>query len=476
MALMADHVEEADRRYDATLAGAVGVILDEDESLLETSSYFSQRLSPEAFIDHLVDMVRLADGGDSGKINAPLLGRGLLVSDTTARAILDRHPLIPRVQAVRAALELSNGKSNAPLVGIIRVFAGVHPTTMKVRGVHRSKPTSRTGRQLHLEFAVVTEAGRVVLVNTERYAVADATWEEMRAAGKEAVEAARAEGIADAGLLRERWDGATVGFQRRTWDERAMWPIPQTVAEHVGALVEGATRAAALVGAPDLSRCLPVVGGQLVASTKAGMLPAEPVASLVSHDVGAVDQLMQLGVMPVLDLNGLDGVDLRAMNEVPFTVKLARADGEVAPHRGPELLAQISDPSRATPVERDRLGVRSPFALAVSYVDGEVDLPGGPCAVRVYYRAGYRVPHSVYLVPMVPGDIDTHIEAVRAIVFDSTSLHGATDGLMGRIRESCERKGAFDPGGERASPTECLATIARLAADRELHRSFAASY
>jgi hypothetical protein len=68
---------------------------------------------------------------------------------------------------------------------------------------------------------------------------------------------------------------------------------------------------------------------------------------------------------------------------------------------------------------------------------------------------------------MVPGDIGTHCRALSAIVADSTRLHTGPQAPIAVLREICERKGAFDPGGEGAIPAEELATITRLAADRE---------
>lgn len=464
--------ETPDNRFDEQLAEAVYVVLNDGPELLEPPPNSSLRLTRETFIEHLTRMVGQVDAHDNRKLPVPPLAEWCAIKPPTARAILGRHPLIPRVQPVRAALELRANQPDRALTVVIKVFAGIHDTTMVRRGVHRPKPSSKAGRQMHLALVAITGAGRAILVNTERFAVGDVTWDSMRAAGIDAVAASRSEGIVDAGLLRERWANAIAGYQLGNWGEHTTGRPPQTVAEHVGALVGEAIRGAILVGAADLYEQVPVLGGQLITATKTGMLPDEPIASMVSYDLAAVEQLCNLGLMPALNLDAVETTGWQPRSEIPFTVKLARADGEAAPHGGPELLALISDPNRATPVPREQLGLRS-LMLAVNDVDGEIDLPSGPCAVRIFYRAGL-VPHALYLVPMVPGDAKTHERAIKAIVLESTHLHTGPAALMTAVRDTCERKGAFDPGGERAAPTESLTTIAQLAADRELHRRSAA--
>src|ERR1700733_8560638 len=156
-----------DRRYDAWLAEAVEVLLDEDPHLLDPPDGFSDRLARDKFIEYLTQLVRETDARDNRKLNAPVLARWVGCADSTIRGILGRHPLIPRVQAVRAALELQHLGSDSAMTGVIKVFAGTHKTTSSVRGVHRPSPTSREGRQMHLEFVVITAGGRAILVSTE---------------------------------------------------------------------------------------------------------------------------------------------------------------------------------------------------------------------------------------------------------------------------------------------------------------------
>jgi hypothetical protein len=71
---------------------------------------------------------------------------------------------------------------------------------------------------------------------------------------------------------------------------------------------------------------------------------------------------------------------------------------------------------------------------------------------------------------MQPDDGEAHRRALDALVADSTSLYRPQTGAMSIVAKVCAAKGAYDPGGEKAWPTESLATLSRLAADRELHR------
>ena len=460
-----------DERYDSSIERAIELLVDANADLLAEPHDSSFRLKRVTFASHITNLVRETDRRDHRKLPLEQLAKWCGIQSTPMRGLMGRHPLVPRIQPVRAALELQDARSGVPRAGIIKVFGGTRNTTILGRGIHRSE-NATTGRQLHLEFVVITDEGRSILVNTERYAFGDVTWDAARAAATAAIGKARAEGITSSALLGERWRHAIATHQRETWGEHATGRSPETVAEHIRALLGAALEAAELVGVPDLYSDLPIVGGQLVAATKAGMLPSPPLTSLISHDIASIEQLIEFGVLPVLDLNAVDGTALRGMDEVPFTIKLPRADGEAAPHKGHELLALLSDPQRATPVPREELDVRDSLGIAVTYVDGEIDLVSGPRSVRVYYRASRTVPHSLYLVPMVPGDIDTHRTALAAIVLDSTSLHMGPQAPIAILRDTCERKGAFDPGGEGAIPAEGLATIARLAADRELHRKF----
>ena len=131
-----------------------------------------------------------------------------------------------------------------------------------------------------------------------------------------------------------------------------------------------------------------------------------------------------------------------------------------------------SDAHRAEQVPREELGLAPAAPLSVNYVDGEVDLPSGPRAVRVFYRAGLGIPHNLYLATLEPENVDAHRRALAAVVADSTALYRPQTGQMTVIEKVCAKKGAFDPGGERAWPTESLGSIGRLAADRELYRRF----
>jgi hypothetical protein len=464
---------EANNRYDGLLRKALKTIIDEDPDLLEsTGDYYSHRLTLSTFTDHLQRMVEEVDARDHGKVPLRALADWCGISSTTTRAILSRHALIVRAQPVRAALDLQDRRSPLRAL-VIKVFAGRHNTTMVRRGIHRAKPTARAGRQMHLELIAVTADDRPMLVGTERFAVRDVTWKEMRAAGELAVATARESGIADPALLNSRYEEAIIAYQLESWGEHVSGRPPRTVPAHVSALLDGAMDAAKLIGAPELYQDVPVIGGQLVATTRAGTLPAEVQASLVSHDLVAIERLVEVGVLPALDLNAAQGATHMAMSEIPFAIKLSGPGGLELACSGEELLSRVSDVSRSEGVPPEDLRLGSPGKLAVRYLDGEIDLPAGPSAVRIFYRAGLAVPHGLYLVLMVPGDERTHQRALDAIVLDSTVLHTGPDAPMRAVRQVCEVKGAFDPGGERADTAEGLATVGRLAAGRKLHRMFA---
>jgi hypothetical protein len=465
---------DTNNRYDGLLQEALRVIVDDDPDALEgTGDYYSHRFTLSTFTEHFQRMVDEIDDREHRKLPIRALADWSGIADTTARSILSRHRLILRAQPVRAALDLRE-HAGSPRALVIKVFAGVHNNTMVRRGIHRARPTAGAGRQMHLELVAITAGGRPVLVSTERFAVRDVTWHDMRAAGEHAVATAQESGIADPALIHSRYEEAIARYQLEKWGEHVTGRSPRTVAAHVSALLDGAIEASKLIGAPDLYQDVPVIGGQLVAATRAGSIPAEPQASLVSHDLVAVERLAEVGLLPALDLNAAQGTTHTAMSEIPFTIKLSGSDGEELACSGEQLLSRVSDTGRSEGVPVEELRVDSPGKLAVRYLDGEVDLPGGPSAVRIFYRAGLAVPHSLYLVLMVPGDERTHQRALDAIVLDSTVLHAGPEAPMRALRQICESKGAFDPGGERADTAEGLATIARLAADRKLHRMFTA--
>jgi hypothetical protein len=457
--------------FDRSLAEAVAVLVDADPERLRPAPASSLRLTQKRFVEHLQDMVAAVDAADARSLPHSALARWCGIGDGTCRGVLSRHPLIPQLQPVRAAIELKSQLSGRPRLGVIKLYAGVHDTQRMIRGVH-ARPKSNKARQLHLEFVVVTDDGRTVLVSNERYGVGDVLYDELHKTGSDAVRAERDRGVEATELLMDTYRQAIAGELQRRWGFHRTGSVPYTVEAHIDALVGDAVRSAELIGAGDLYEGLPIVGGQLVAATRDGAVPDDPEVPLVGHDPAAVERLLELGVQPVLDLNLVAANERRAITDLPYSVLLPRADGALIPHDGPALANAAADARRATQVERSELAVRSSTKLGVSYVDGKLDLPAaGRQSVRVYYRASLPIPHNFHLAPGVTNRPDRHRRALAAVVSDGTDLHTGDRALMRTVQATCARKGAFDPGGERANPTESLAAIAHLAADRELHRS-----
>lgn len=233
--------------YDESVRDAILLVLDEAPHLLDPAGDFSLRLKPEKFAAHIVGLVSAADALNNRKLPIPPLARESGYAEATIRALLARHPLLRRIQPVRAALELA-AEPDKPKALLLRTYAGIHDTTMARRGIHRPKPSSPNGRQMHLELVAITDAGRPLLVHTERFACGDVTWASMRRAAKAAIEKARDQGIKDAELLRNCFEEAISEFQRESWGSHTSGPHPETVVDHVETLFASAVAAAEVAG------------------------------------------------------------------------------------------------------------------------------------------------------------------------------------------------------------------------------------
>jgi hypothetical protein len=457
-----------DASYDRTIARAVELLVQSNPELRDGPPNTGFRAPLEVVTKHLVAMVTAVDRHDLGKLPHLKLAEWLELHDSTVRALLGRHPLIPRIQPTRAALELANAEAGQIRAGVVKVYAGGVPTTVTMRGVHQVRKDC--GFQLHLELVVLTDRGRTVLVNTERFAVADSMHQQALdyATGKSGTRLGPSgqREPAASGLYAER----VAEYYAEHWGRHSTGRLPQTIRDHVRSLVGGAKLGADLAGVPNLYDGMPILGGQLVTSTKAGPLPRAANVSLLSHDMPSVECLLDLGVFPILDLNYVDNEPGGRLVHLQVPMLLPDGAGSLVAQEGEQIRAVTeSDHAQKVPRADLPLSPSERLNVAVTYVDGELDLSGTARPLRVYCVVSLRVPNSLYLVLMDPSDDATHRCVLPLILEDSLTLH-APNGPMEAARLMSRRKGAYDPGGKKADTTESLGAIARLAADRALHR------
>jgi len=293
-----------DTTYDQWLSTAVEMLREDAPDLISAPEHFDSPLTPQRLVAHLLEMVRSVDDRNPGALKVPALASPFLPFGLTqARAVLGRHPLIPRMLPVRAALEARDAGYD-PLALVIKLYASTRTTTLAIRGVHRTRPNNpRSGRQLHLELVLITHQGRTILVNTERFGVDDVVAGEIRRARRNAVRRIQDEGVRAQALIDEHGDEAVTRWFAENWGEHQIGAVPLTLVDHVEALLAGAVDAARLIGAPGLYEGVPVVGGQLRVSGRSVALPVRPLVPLVGHDIASVDRMVCQGVMPTLDLN-----------------------------------------------------------------------------------------------------------------------------------------------------------------------------
>jgi hypothetical protein len=459
----------ADKAFDDSIRAAVSALLEDLPDLLEPPSDFLETtLEPETFTDRLINLVRVADASNLGQLKAPELASHARLSTPFVRAILGRHPLIPRVVATRAAIEVCQ-EGHEPLTLVLKLFASQKSTTKAIRGVHRATPGG-PGRHVHLDLVLITRQGRAVMVHSERFGFGDVIADKLAAVRDES-DLESVELHIKGSLRKERADETVAQWLAKHWGDHASGAVPLTVLQHVEAVFGLAIDGAKLAGVPKLYQGVPLVGGQLVAARRSLSLPASTTTPLVGHDVASVDRLVRFGIMPTLDLNMPAATHPRSVSDLPYTFRRASANGQSETLTGNDLLRLMSDSATSTQVPPRWLGLTPGSPLEVSYLDAQLDLPSGAQPVRIFFRQGFG-PHNLYLTVMQPEDGEAHRQALAAVVADSTSLYDSRNGTMTSVEKVCAKKGAYEPGGLKASPMESLAAIGRLAADRELHRRF----